>query len=158
MLVKNPVFLYFAVDDPFNSEMNATPAVISRCPFHIRVQTRMRPCEAKAPKVVKCADCVTNSFASHLCFWLVAELLLWKQKKKGSCSCFMHGKYFVLDLWPTAKPTVFAICTSPIIQLFCSPKLCRTFDLFLLAITVVPREIKDNAYAHFWGENRVYYG
>ena len=82
MLVKNPVFLYFAVDDPFNSEMNATPAVISRCPFHIRVQTRMRPCEAKAPKVVKCADCVTNSFASHLCFWLVAELLLWKQKKK----------------------------------------------------------------------------
>ena len=81
ILVKNPVFLYFAVDDPFNSEMNATPALISRCPFHIRVQTRMGPCEAKAPKVVKCADCVTNSFASHLCFWLVAELLPWKPKK-----------------------------------------------------------------------------
>ena len=61
--------------------MNATPALISRCPFHIRVQTRMGPCEAKAPKALKCADCFTNSFASHLCFWLMAELLPWKQKK-----------------------------------------------------------------------------
>ena len=115
-------------------------------------------CEAKAPKAGKCANCLTNSFASHLWFWLVVELLPRGNKKKSSCSCFVHGKYFVLDLWPTAKPTVFAICTSPMIQLFCSPKLCRTFVLFLLPITVVPREIKDNAYAHFWGANKVYYG
>ena len=122
ILVKNPVFLYFAVDDPFNSEMNATPAVIRCCPFHSRVQIRMGPCEAKAPKAVKCADCLTNSFASQLHFWLVAELLPWN-RKKCSCSCFVHRKNFVLDLWDTAKPTVFAICTSPIIQFVCSPKL-----------------------------------
>lgn len=50
MLVKNPVFLYFAVDDPFNSEMNATAAVISRCPFHIRVQTWMGPVRPRHPR------------------------------------------------------------------------------------------------------------
>lgn len=86
ILVKNPVFLYFAVDDPFNSEMNAMPAVISRCPFHIRVQIRMGPCEAKAPKSVKCADCLKNSFASQLHFWSVAELLPWKRKNAPVCA------------------------------------------------------------------------
>ena len=34
-------------------------------------------------------------------------------------------------------------------------KLCL---LFLLGIRVVPREIKDNAYAKFWGANKVYFG
>ena len=33
-------------------------------------------------------------------------------------------------------------------------KLC--FE-FLLSITVVPRENDDNAYAKFWGANKVYY-
>ena len=30
--------------------------------------------------------------------------------------------------------------------------------IYLLVITVVPREIKDNACATFWGANKVYYG
>ena len=30
--------------------------------------------------------------------------------------------------------------------------------LFLLGITVVPREIEDNAYAQFWGANKVHWG
>ena len=29
---------------------------------------------------------------------------------------------------------------------------------FLLGITAVPREIENNAYAKFWGENKVHYG
>ena len=29
---------------------------------------------------------------------------------------------------------------------------------FLLGITAVPRKIQNNAYAKFWGENKVYYG
>ena len=29
---------------------------------------------------------------------------------------------------------------------------------FLLGITVVPRETEDNAYAKFWGTNKVHYG
>ena len=29
---------------------------------------------------------------------------------------------------------------------------------FLLGITVVPREIEDNAYAILWGVKKVYYG
>ena len=29
---------------------------------------------------------------------------------------------------------------------------------FLLGITVVPREIEENGYAHFWGVHKVHYG
>ena len=29
---------------------------------------------------------------------------------------------------------------------------------FLLSITAVPREIENNAYAEFWGANKVHYG
>ena len=36
ILVENPAFLYFA-DDTFYSEINGTPPVVGRCPFHIRV-------------------------------------------------------------------------------------------------------------------------
>lgn len=71
-------FLYFAVD-PFDSEINATLAVIGRCPFHIRFRKRMAPCEAKAPKAVKCTDSLTNSFTSLSCFWLQAEILPYKK-------------------------------------------------------------------------------
>ena len=60
-------FLYFAVD-PFYSEINATLAVIGRCPFHIRFRKRMAPCEANAPNAVKCTDSLTNSFTSLSCF------------------------------------------------------------------------------------------
>ena len=69
ILVENPAFLYFAVDT-FYSEINAMLAVIGCCPFHIRVQTQMAPCEAKAPKAMKCTDSLTNSFTSLSCFWL----------------------------------------------------------------------------------------
>ena len=30
--------------------------------------------------------------------------------------------------------------------------------LFLLGVTAVPREIENNAYAKFWGANRVHFG
>ena len=71
-------FLYFAVD-PFYSEINARLAVIGRCPYHIRFRKRMAPCEAKAPKAVKCTDSLTNSFTSLSCFWLQAEILPYKK-------------------------------------------------------------------------------
>lgn len=154
-LWKIRVFLCFVVDDPFNSEMNAMPAVISRCPFHIRHGWGLVTPRHPRPWNVPTVSQIPLLFICVSCWWPSFHR---GKKKQCSCSCFVHGKYFVLDLWPTAKPTVFPICTSPIIQLSCSPKLCRTFVLFLLAITVVPREIKVNAYAHFGGANKVYYG
>jgi len=50
---------------------------------------------------------------------------------------------------------IFAISTSPIIHLVCPPKFCITFFPFLLGVTVIPRETEDNAYAKFWGANKV---
>ena len=52
----------------------------------------------------------------------------------------------------------FAICTSPIL-FFLSPKILHNLCfVFLLGITVVQREIKDNVYSNFWGAKKVYYG
>lgn len=53
----------------------------------------------------------------------------------------------------------FAICSSlsPIAPLVCPLKLCVTF-VFFLGVTALPREMKDSAYAKFWGANKVYYG
>ena len=42
--------------------------------------------------------------------------------------------------------------------LFCLPKFCIIFFSFLLGITAVPREIKNNSYAKFWGANKVHMG
>jgi len=50
---------------------------------------------------------------------------------------------------------IFAISTSPIIHPVCPPKFCITFFPFLLGVTVIPRETEDNAYAKFWGVNKV---
>ena len=47
------------------------------------------------------------------------------------------------------KDLRFAICVSPIIHHVC-PSILGLFFLFLLGITVVPRERKDNAYAIFY--------
>ena len=44
----------------------------------------------------------------------------------------------------------YATCTSPIMHLFC-------FSFLLGGITAVPREIENNAYAKFWGANKVHY-
>ena len=42
---------------------------------------------------------------------------------------------------------------------FCPPEFFITVVfIFLLGITVVLREIKNNAYAKFWRANKVYYG
>ena len=59
----------------------------------------------------------------------------------------------------------FVTSTFPIMQLICSPpppkkkkilhNLCFSF---LLGITAVQREIENNAYAKFWGANKVHYG
>ena len=45
----------------------------------------------------------------------------------------------------------YATCTSPIMHLIC-------FSFLLRGITAVPREIENNAYAKFWGANKVHYG
>ena len=43
-------------------------------------------------------------------------------------------------------------------HMICPPKFCLTFVFsFLLGITAVPREIENNAYAKFWGANKVHY-
>ena len=91
-------FLYFAVD-PFYSEINATLAVIGRCPFHIRFRKRMAPCEANAPNAVKCTDSLTNSFTSLSCFWLQAEILPFQKNAPFRTSCM--GKLLRLncELW-----------------------------------------------------------
>ena len=75
---------------------------------------------------------------------MVAVLLSWKTIMSNVTSC---------------ENALFAIYTSPIIHLVCSPKICITlFFLFLLGITVVPRKIKDNAYAKFGGQTRCIMG
>ena len=39
------------------------------------------------------------------------------------------------------------------------PQILQTLRFsFLLGITAVPREIENNAYAKFWGANKVHYG
>ena len=35
---------------------------------------------------------------------------------------------------------------------------CFSCSSFLLGITAVPKEIENNAYAKFWGANKVHYG
>ena len=48
--------------------------------------------------------------------------------------------------------TVNATCLHP------SPPPLALFPIFLLDITVVPREIEDNGYAKFWRVKKVHYG
>ena len=61
-----------------------------------------------------------------------------------------------MKIFLSTKDT-FAICTSPIICLVCPQSFVRLFLKFLLDITVVPREIEDNAMlmqnfgVHTWG-------
>ena len=44
-------------------------------------------------------------------------------------------------------------------HLICPPKILHNLCFsFLLGITVVLREIENNAYAKFWGVNKVHYG
>ena len=39
------------------------------------------------------------------------------------------------------------------------PQILQTLRFsFFLGITAVPREIENNAYAKFWGANKVHYG
>jgi len=56
----------------------------------------------------------------------------------------------------------FATSTFPIMQLIpppSSPQILHNLCFsFLLGITAVPREIENNAYAKFWGANKVRYG
>ena len=45
----------------------------------------------------------------------------------------------------STKKDTFAICTSPMICLVCPLSFVNLFLKFFLGITVVPREIEDNA-------------
>lgn len=53
----------------------------------------------------------------------------------------------------SAKDT-FAIYTSPVICLVCPERFVNLFLKFILDITVVPREIEDNAMQNFGGHTR----
>ena len=55
--------------------------------------------------------------------------------------------------------SLYATSTFPMMHLICLPKFYITFFFpFLLDITAIPREIENNAYAKFWGANKVHYG
>ena len=69
----------------------------------------------------------------------------WQLSKKAIC-------------WPVSHDCIAGSWT-----LFTPPpppkkKLRNHCFQFLLGITVIPREIKDNAYVKFWGVNKVHYG
>ena len=79
---------------------------------------------------------------------------------------FVNNKFVsVLNIQLSPPPSLqYATCTSPIMHLICPPappkKIKNLHNLcfsFLLGITAVLREI-ENAYAKFWGANRVHYG
>ena len=54
---------------------------------------------------------------------------------------------------------LYATCTSSIMRLICPPKILHNLCFsFLLGITAFPREMENNAYAKFWGANKVHFG
>ena len=65
---------------------------------------------------------------------------------------------FLIKLWsPTPLPIHYL--HNPIIHLFYAPKILHNHCLqVLLGREDVLREIKNNAYANFWGVKEVYYG
>ena len=66
-------------------------------------------------------------------------------------------RFFTQDGWSGSQESN-ATFTFPIMHMICPPKFCLTFVFsFLLGITAVPREIENNAYAKFWGANKVHY-
>ena len=73
----------------------------------------------------------------------------------GRCYVRLHQRSFrdsLLQFFLSVLITTFTIYISPIIHLVCPPKILHNLCfLFLLGITVVPREIKDNAYVKFGG-------
>ena len=57
------------------------------------------------------------------------------------------------------KEGSYATCTSPIMHLIFGPKLLHDLCFsFLVGIRAIQREIENNAYASFWGTNKVRYG
>jgi len=100
----------------------------------------------------------------------------------GSLFCYrarLNFQAFSLgDMMAARNAVAFTISTFPIIQLVCPPPPPPTKKTFFSppppqkkknlhdlcypfrpqGINVVPRETEDNAYAKFWGANKVYYG
>ena len=65
---------------------------------------------------------------------------------------------------PDPKSPYATSTSPPIMHLICLPPHPRPPKIllnlcfsFLLGITAVPREIENNAYAKFWGANKVHY-
>ena len=121
---------------------------------------------SKQSFLTETAICVVEQWKKSMGCCLVPECSHAQQSHACPCLSFLsaifagpkicsHGNV-TGRLLPLMTP--FAICTSPIRHLVCPPKLCITFFfLFLLSITVVPREIKGNTYAKFPGANKVHY-
>ena len=53
--------------------------------------------------------------------------------------------------------TLYATCTYPIMHLIPPSNLHNLCFSFVLGITAVQRKVENNAYANFWGANRVHY-
>ena len=64
--------------------------------------------------------------------------------------------------WQSLVSVKYATCTSSIMHSLCAPKILHNlFFSLLLGITVIPREIENNAYAKFeggGGANKAHYG
>ena len=105
-------------------------------------------------------DCSTFQFLSFFSLFclFVCTSLLWK------LFCFFRQLFLEYVLRHILEGPVFSQCLftrhlythdAPYLPPKVLDNLCV---LFLLSVTAVPREIENNAYAKFWGANKVHYG
>ena len=82
-----------------------------------------------------------------------------KHHSSAICGLSEGGKIHVFsrDIDNSDPKSPYATSTFPIMHLICPQILHNLCFSFLLGITAVPREIENNAYAKFWGANKVPY-
>ena len=77
-------------------------------------------------------------------------------RKTGRKTLIVVCGYLYLERKNSSFRLFRSICTSPITSLCLTAKFCIPFLFW--GITLISREIEDNAFAKFWGVNKVYYG
>ena len=65
---------------------------------------------------------------------------------------------FIVQLYNKFFQFLYATCTSPIMHLICPPKFCTTSIFISPGYNSRPKRNENNAYAKFWGANKVHYG
>ena len=82
-----------------------------------------------------------------------------KHHSSAICGLSEGGKIHVFsrNIDNSDPKSPYATSTFPIMRLICPQILHSLCFSFLLGITAVPREIENNAYAKFWGANKVPY-